>query len=94
MMESSWEVMVGGSAHTGVEHKTNHYISAMVFMGHGLYFRRARAPCLAQLWAKYRLLSDMSSPTISAERNFSQGEGLLYSCLLIARLPSRSRTLN
>jgi len=42
MMESSWEVMVGGSAHRGVEHKTNHgFLRGVASLPEGYVFSAA-----------------------------------------------------
>ena len=54
--------------------------------------------CLTQLCAKYRLVSATRSPyhlcSKIKEAASLKVKGLLYSCLLMVHLPSRSRTLN
>ena len=54
--------------------------------------------CLAQLCANYRLVSATLSPYHCClkieEADSHKVKGSLYSCLLVASLPSGSRTLN
>ena len=66
-----------------------------------VHFRRVRVRglCLVQLCAKCRLISAALSPyhqcrKIKEAASLKVEGPLLYSCLLIVRLPSGSRTLN
>ena len=63
----------------------------MVFMGHGFTSGgQSQGLCLAQLCAKYRLVS----ATLSPYHQCKKAASLKTSCLLVAHLPSGSRTLN
>ena len=59
---------------------------------------KSRCLCLAQLCTNYRLVSATLSPYHCCleieEADSYKVKGSLYSCLLVAHLPSGSRTLN
>ena len=67
-------------------------------MGRGFTSRRQESGwCLAQLCTKYRLVSTALSPYHCCSKKEVASlkvKGSLYSCLLVTRLPSGSRTLN